>query len=80
MQRYAFPVQPYAIDISGVFDVHTYIIYLQGEADHIAEWGGTFVDEFDIEAFKDPKAQTGLGKYLTPSPGEWPGNLVPNPR
>lgn len=53
---------------------------LQGEADHIAEWDGDFVDDPDVEVFKDEKAQTGLGKYLTPNPGEWPGNLIPNPR
>lgn len=38
------------------------------------------MDDPDVENFKDEKAQTGLGKYLTSSPGEWPGRLVPNPR
>lgn len=38
------------------------------------------MDDPDVEPFKDEKAQTGLGKYLTPNPGEWPGNLIPNPR
>lgn len=40
---------------------------MQAEANELNDFE-TFVD---MGNFRDEKAQTGRGKYLSPSPGEW---------
>lgn len=40
---------------------------MQMEAEELND-AETFVD---MGSFRDERAQTGLGKYLSPSPGEW---------